>query len=76
MGNAVGSKTSREEEIAFLMLEQVLGVNICLADAGTGNSTPDGAWTYQDGEGRGNVAVTSPPDAALMKRWAQARREG
>lgn len=76
VSNAVGSKTSREEEIAFLILEQVLDVHIRLADAGAGNSKPDGAWTYRDGRRRGIVEVTSPPDAALMKQWAQAKRDG
>lgn len=76
MSNAAGSKTSREEEIAFLILEQVLGVSICLADAGAGNKKPDGVWTCPDGERRGIVEVTSPPDAPLMKGWAQAKRDG
>lgn len=76
MSNAAGSKTSREEEIAFLVLEQVLGVDISLADAGAGNKKPDGAWTYSEGDRRGIVEVTSPPDATLMKRWAQAKRDG
>lgn len=76
MSNAAGSKSSREEEIAFLLLEEILGVNICLADAGAGNKKPDGAWTYPDGHRRGIVEVTSPPDATLMKRWAQAKRDG
>lgn len=77
MSNAAGSKTSREEEIAFLILEQVLGVNIFLADAGAGNKKPDGAWTYPDRERRrGIVEVTSPPDKELMSRWAQAKRDG
>ena len=77
MSNAAGTKTTREEEIAFLILEQVLGVSICLADAGAGNRKPDGEWTYPDGQQRrGIVEVTSPPDKVLMKKWAQAKRDG
>ncbi|WP_143008284.1 hypothetical protein [Tessaracoccus oleiagri] len=77
MNNAAGSTTSREEEIAFRILEQVLGVSIFLADAGAGNNKPDGAWTYPGGERRrGIVEVTSPPDKKLMSRWAQAKRDG
>lgn len=77
MSNAAGSKTSREEEIAFLILEQVLRVNIRLEDAGRGNKKPDGAWAYSGEEQRrGIVEVTSPPDKTLMKRWAQAKRDG
>lgn len=75
MSNAAGTKASREEEIAYLVVEQILGVDIHLADAGAGNKKPDGAWTYPDGR-RGVVEVTSPPDKKLMKRWAQAKREG
>lgn len=67
----------REEEIAFLAMEQVLGVEIRLADAGAGNKKPDGAWTYPGDEGRrGIVEVTSPPDAKLMATWARAKRAG
>lgn len=76
MSNAAGVKTSREEEIAFLILEEVLGVDIRLADAGGGNKKPDGAWAYPEGKGRGIVEVTSPPDTTLMKRWAKAKRDG
>ena len=36
VSNAAGAQTSREEEIAFLALEQVLEVDIKLADAGAG----------------------------------------
>lgn len=74
MSNSAGAKTSREEEIAFLSMEQVLGVEIKLADAGGGNKMPDGSWTTR--EGRGVVEVTSPPATALMAEWASAKREG
>lgn len=77
MSNAAGTKTSREEEIAFLAMEQVLGVDIHLADAGAGNKKPDGAWIYPgDEERRGIVEITSPPDAQLMAGWARAKRAG
>ncbi|MEU3847503.1 hypothetical protein AB0E44_10990 [Micrococcus terreus] len=77
MSNAAGEWASREEETAFLIMESVLGVNIHLADAGAGNKKPDGAWIYPDQNGRrGIVEVTSPPDKVLMKKWAQAKRDG
>lgn len=44
MGNPVGKRARREEEIAFLCMEQVLGVDIKLADAGGGDKRPDGIW--------------------------------
>lgn len=75
MSNSADTKASREEETAFLIMEQILGVDIRLADAGTGNKKPDGAWTYPDGR-RGVVEITSPPDTALIKRWAQNKRDG
>lgn len=56
-------------------MEQVLDVGIWLADAGAGNRKPDGAWTYPDGR-QGIAEVTSPPADELMKRWAQAKRDG
>jgi hypothetical protein len=77
MSNATGAKASREEEIAFLIMENVLGVDIHLADAGAGNRKPDGAWTSAGAkERRGIVEVTSPPDKELLKEWAQAKRDG
>lgn len=77
MSNAAGAQASREEEIAFLAMEEVLGVEIHLADAGAGNKMPDGTWEYPDGEGRrGIVEVTSPPAKSLMSEWAAAKREG
>lgn len=77
VSNAAGATARREEEIAFLVMEDVLGVDIQLADAGAGNKKPDGVWTYAGGEGRrGIVEVTSPPDASLMAAWARAKRAG
>lgn len=77
MSNAAGAKASREEEIAFLIMESVLGVDIRLADAGAGDKKPDGAWADTDQNGRrGIVEVTSPPDKKLLKKWAQAKRDG
>lgn len=75
MSNAVGAKASREEEIALLAMEQVLGIDIKLADAGAGNKKPDGSWTYPDREDRqGIVEVTSPPATHLMREWARAKK--
>src|SRR6476660_9237250 len=77
MSNVAGVKASREEEIAFLALEQVLGVDIKLADAGAGDKKPDGSWVYADGqECRGIVEVTSPPATSLMGEWARAKKAG
>lgn len=75
MSNAVGARARREEEIAFLMMEQVLGVDIRLMDAGAGNRQPDGCWIRPDGC-VGVVEVTSPPDKKLMAEWAHAKRLG
>lgn len=74
VSNAAGAKASREEEIAFLAMEQVLSVEIVLADAAGGNKQPDGAWKLLDGR-RGIVEITSPPAADLMREWAAAKRE-
>lgn len=77
MSNPLEKGARREEEIAFLLMEQVLGVDIKLADAGTGNKMPDGSWLYPgDQERRGLVEVTSPPDKELMSKWARAKRAG
>ena len=77
MSNATGAQASREEEIAFLAMEEVLGVDIRLADAGGGNKMPDGTWVYPDGQGRrGIVEITSPPAASPDEGWAAAKREG
>lgn len=77
MSNASGAKASREEEIAFLALEQVLDVDIKLADAGAGDKMPDGSWTYPGSQQRtGVVEITSPPAEELMVKWARAKRLG
>ncbi|MFC0030089.1 hypothetical protein ACFFMM_11200 [Micromonospora chaiyaphumensis] len=77
MSNVAGATTSREEEIAFLALEQVLGVDIKLADAGAGDKKPDGSWVYPDEPKRhGIVEVTSPPATHLMREWARAKKAG
>lgn len=77
MSNAPSAKATREEEIAFLAIEEILGVDIRLADAGAGNKMPDGTWVYPNRQGRrGIVEITSPPAAVLMKEWAAAKREG
>lgn len=77
MSNAVGAKARREEAIAFLAMEQVLGIDISLADAGAGDKMPDGSWIYPDSRGRkGIVEVTSPPSKSLLAEWARAKREG
>lgn len=77
MSNAAGTKASREEEIAFLIMENVLGVDIHLADAGAGNQKPDGDWLSMGPEGRRGIAeITSPPDKQLLKKWAKAKRDG
>lgn len=77
MSNLSDASASREEEIAFLVMEQVLGVDIKLADAGAGNKMPDGSWIYSgDQERRAIVEVTSPPDRHLMATWARAKRAG
>lgn len=77
MSNAAEKKASREEEIAFLVMEQVLAVEIKLADAGGGDKKPDGFWLYPDDNGRrAIVEITSPPATSLMSEWAAAKREG
>lgn len=77
MSNAREATASREEEIAFLAMEQVLGVDIRLADAGAGDKKPDGSWHYPDNQDRlGIVEITSPPATSLMSKWARAKRDG
>lgn len=77
MSNPHGKGASREEEIAFLLMERVLGVDIELADAGAGSKMPDGRWIYPGDQQRlGIVEVTSPPDNKLMATWARAKRAG
>lgn len=76
MSNGPGAKARREEEIAFLIMEKVLGVDIRLADAASGNKMPDGCWISGDGRTRGIVEVTSPPARDLLAEWARAKKEG
>lgn len=58
-------------------MEQVLGVDIKLADAGAGNKKPDGSWVYPESmDRRGIVEVTSPPATSLLAEWARAKRAG
>ena len=76
MSNVAGAKASREEEIAFLAMEQVLAVEIKLADAGAGDKKPDGFWVYPDGQRQGIVEVTSPRATSLMRKWARAKKAG
>ena len=76
MSNGVNAKARREEEIAFLAMEQILGVDIRLADAGGGAKMPDGCWSSADGSRRGIVEITSPPATDLLQAWADAKRAG
>jgi hypothetical protein len=77
VSNQVGTKASREEEVALLAMERVLNVSITLGDAGGGNKMPDGAWTDPHGQGyRGIVEITSPPATELLREWARAKRAG
>jgi hypothetical protein len=76
MSNGAGAKARREEEIAFLAMEQVLGVEIRLADAAGGDKMPDGSWVNDDGRTRGIVEITSPPARDLLTGWARAKKEG
>jgi len=74
VNNARDAAASREEEIAFLIVEQVLGVQVLLADAGSGDKVPDGRWEVA---GRAAVIeVTSPPSRRVMRAFAEAVREG
>lgn len=77
VSNVAGAKARREEEIAFLVIEQVLGVDIQLADAAGGNKKPDGCWVYPAcPERRGIVEITSPPTSRLLGEWARAKKAG
>jgi len=76
MSNSAGVRARREEEIAFLAMEQVLGVDIRLADANGADKMPDGVWVNRDGRSRCIVEITSPPADRLMSKWAKAKREG
>lgn len=74
MSNNAGAKARREEEIAFLAMEHVLGIDIRLADSAGGDKMPDGAWVSD--HGRGIVEITSPPATDLLTEWARAKKEG
>lgn len=76
MSNSAHAKARREEEIAFLAMERVLGVDIRLADADGRDKMPDGSWVCNDGRRRGIVEITSPPASDLMVKWARAKKEG
>lgn len=89
MSNLTEAQASREEEIAFLAMEQVLKVDIRLADAGAGDKMPDGRWVYPDDEADtsdqpsqdarervGVVEITSPPATHLLRAWARAKKAG
>lgn len=77
MSSVAGKAASREEEIAFLAMEQVLGVEIELADAGGGDKMPDRVWVCTDNRARrAIVEVTSLPATDLMERWAADKRAG
>lgn len=76
MSNTADARARREEEIAFLIMEDVLGVDIRLADAGGGNSKPDGEWVIPGSKRRGIIEVTAPDERKLLKKWAQQRRDG
>jgi hypothetical protein len=76
MSNRAGAQASREEEIAFLAMEQVLDVEIKLADSDAGDKKPDGSWAYPGQERHGIVEITSPPATSLMSEWARAKRAG
>lgn len=76
MSNKAGVKARREEEIAFLAMESVLGVDIRLADSGGGDKMPDGEWVSDGGQTRGIVEITSPPATHLLAEWARAKKEG
>ena len=57
-------------------MEQVLGVDIRLADAGAGDKKPDGEWTDPATGSRCIVEVTGPTETNLLRSWAEAKRSG
>lgn len=77
MGNSKDTNTSRTEELAFLVIEQIIeGVNIELADAGTGNSMPDGYWVYPSPNARtASIEVTSPDSSDEIREYVQHLRK-
>lgn len=76
MSNSTDARARREEEIAFLAMEQALGIDIRLADADGVPKMPDGAWLSPDGDRKGIVEITSPPATDLMREWARAKKAG
>lgn len=74
MSNPVGKKTDRSEEIAFLVMEGVLGAQIFLADADGKRGSVDGRW--ERGRRIGVVEITGPPAEVEMRDFAIAERAG
>ena len=74
MSNPVGKRADRSEEIAFLILEDVLGVRIYLADANSESGMVDGRWERDHRVGV--VEVTGPPATEEMRNFANAERDG
>lgn len=74
MNNPVGKKADRSEEIAFLVMEGVLGVQILLADADGKCGSVDGRWEREDRVGV--VEVTGPPAEEEMRNFAIAEHIG
>lgn len=72
MNNACHTTASREEEIAFLIVEEVLGVEVRLADAGGGDKVPDGRW--EKAALVAVIEVTSPPSTEPMRAFAEVER--
>ncbi|WP_169165211.1 hypothetical protein [Cellulomonas taurus] len=74
MNNPMGKQADRSEEIAFLILEDVLGIRIFLADSNQVDGNVDGRWTH-DGRS-GVVEITGPPAEEQMRAFATAERKG
>lgn len=74
MNNPVGKQADRSEEVAFLVLEAVLGVQIFLADSNGTNGCVDGRWGLEDGIGI--VEITGPPAEVELRAFAIAERSG
>lgn len=76
MSNKTGAQASREEEIAFLCLEKILGVEIFLADSGSGNAQPDGCWKLSDApDSWAYVEITSPDCTEVMRNLSIQRKD-
>lgn len=78
MSNSNLAKATRGEEIAFLAMERIPGVNIELADAdagaGAGAKMPDDRWKRIPSEDQDCVVeVTSPPASHLTHERAHAK---